>query len=397
VTVTNPSVTAKLINGPLSIKIHSAPGNVAGLIGPVEDNKPAPDDGKADKVGKSESAESNDGATDVHVDLGGQGITLGYDTDDLSIAVGISSDVTYDAKTYGGFVVSGDVAVDIGPAKVELEVVQAIQSTDGDNNTVGRNLTGFSGKITGELGSLTLSAGADFLMTGESDPTGPINAANAQKKAVTTAPGPTLRSSQSAPYPYTQTSPCKYDAAMKGFTCPAPSTPPPPTAPEDEALEWEFGAGLDFALGDTTKLSAKYIYSTRETVGSDLWVELSDDKSIVENLKWSLAWGLFDLANGWAESPKLNQNDKSDMMVKGDVSYAFEAMGGKLTPGVIVSLNRLDNQSADVTTEVKLVLTEAIPLTEFGVKWKSESLFEPEDDDPNNDLGVLTAWTKVKY
>ena len=168
VVVTNPSVTAKLKNGPLSIKIYSAPGNKAGLVGAVENNKPAPADGIDDKAHKAESA---DDANDVHIDLGGHGITLGYDDGGLSVSVGISSDETYDSTKDGGFVVSGSVGVDVGPAEVDLEVVQGIQSRDADNVAVGRNQTGFGGKISTDMGisGFSLWVGADVVMTGDGD------------------------------------------------------------------------------------------------------------------------------------------------------------------------------------------------------------------------------------
>ena len=81
------------------------------------------------------------------------------------------------------------------------------------------------------------------------------------------------------------------------------------------------------------------------------------------------------------------------MMVGANLGYGFEALGGKLTPSIDVKYNRLDSDKAVVDTEIKLVLTEAIPQAELGMKWKSDSLFDPDNDD----LGVLTAWTKVSY
>jgi hypothetical protein len=364
VVVTNPTVAAKLVNGPLSIKIYSEPGNAAGLIDAVED-----DDGADDY-----RAEGNDKPNDVHVDLGGQGISLGYKADDFGVTVGISSDVDWAGKDdkgnagKGGWVISGDLKVDIGPAKVDLQIVQGIQTKDGDE-TVGRNKTGFGAKIGGELGSLNLSAGADVVLTGEGDV--PPAGADTTKTIRTRT---TMAGGTYTDMPQTTETTAGTAKAV------------------DDAVEWEFGAGLGFELSDTTKLDAKYIYSTVESVASDIEVSLSDDKGIIENLSFAFTWGLYDIANGAADGPA-TENDQIDMLVKGEVGYGFDALGGKLTPSVKVTYNQVDNTDPQVVTEVSFVLTEAIPLAELGLKWKSTSLFEPDD----NDQGVLTAWTKVTY
>jgi hypothetical protein len=391
--VDNPTIAAKLVNGPLSIKIYAEPGNAAGLIGPVENNKPGDEDGISDTDHK---AESDDGEYDVHADLDGQGITLGYDSEDgdVSVALGITSDVTYDAKKadkspkYGGFAVSGDIKVDIGPAKVALQVVKGIEGRDGDNQPVGTNETGFGAKITGDLGSLSLSAGVDFLLDHKATAVSPA------------APTRSLDSYEAGTYSGLEaTVPCVYRPGTKDFLCTAKAkVPTPPVEPADDEVEWEFGASVSLSLTDTTKLSAEFIHSTRERVNTDVMVEFSDDQGVIENLKWSLAWGLFDLSkDGWEQTTYKTFNNQSDMLMKGDLSYGFDAMGGKLTPGVSVIVNNIDDDPAEVTTKIKMVLTEAIPLTEIGVQWASESLFEPDDGDDSNNLGVLTAWTKVKY
>ena len=124
---------------------------------------------------------------------------------------------------------------------------------------------------------------------------------------------------------------------------------------------------------------------------------MGDGMGLVENLSLGLSWGLFDIANGNPEAPDTptgkTHNDKSDMMVNANLSYGFDALGGKLTPSIDVTLNRLDNEKSQVDTELQVLLTEAIPMAELGMKWKSKSLFDPDNDD----LGVLIAWTKVKY
>ena len=220
--------------------------------------------------------------------------------------------------------------MDIGPATVDLQVVQAIKGDDSDP-TVGP-VTGFAAKITANLGDLSLSAGGDIVLTGATDTT-------------------------------------------------------------EASTDYELGAGLGFALTDTTTMDADYIYSTGKDVASDVEVSLKDTAGIIENLSLALSWGLYDLSNGNPDNEDKGHNDKLDMMVGANLGYGFEALGGKLTPSIDVKYNRLDSDKAVVDTEVKLVLTEAIPQAELGMKWKSDSIFDPDDDS----LGVLTAWTKVSY
>ena len=73
--------------------------------------------------------------------------------------------------------------------------------------------------------------------------------------------------------------------------------------------------------------------------------------------------GLFDIANGNADAPDKTHSDKSDVMVNANLGYGFEALGGKLTPSIDVTLNRVDDDTSQVDTEVKLVLTEAIRIS----------------------------------
>jgi hypothetical protein len=331
--IKNPTITAKLINGPLSIQIFSGPDNKAGLIDALEG-----DDDKHDVLDADNASVSDDG--DVQVELPGQGITLGYDIEGLSIAVGVSSELAYDkpeddaeteedeSATKGDWYVSGDIMVDIGPAQVDLQVVQSIQGQDSDNPTT----TGFAAKIGGDLGDLSLSAGADVELIG--------------------AIG---------------------DAAAE--------------------TNWEMGASLGFALTETTSLDADYIYSSNQDVASDVFVSLEDSAGIVENLSLGLSWGLFDVTNGNPDTEDNTHNDQMDMAVNANLGYGFDALGGKLTPSIDVTFHRVDSEPSMVNTEVKLVLTEAIPQAELGMKWKSDSVFDPDDDS----LGVLTAWTKVSY
>ena len=64
----------------------------------------------------------------VKTDLEGAGVTLGYDSEDLEVALGITSEEDYDAGTPedNSFSISADLSVDVGPAKLELQVVQGL-------------------------------------------------------------------------------------------------------------------------------------------------------------------------------------------------------------------------------------------------------------------------------
>jgi uncharacterized membrane protein len=148
--ITDPSVTAKLVNGPLYLQISDAPGNEAGLIDAVENDE----DG-------DNAAESDDGENDVHTDLGGSGITIGYTTDDFSVALGVSSEEEYGSDTEGSWAISADVAVNVGDADLELQVVQGI-AAGGDTDD-----TGVAVKISTTFGDVTLSGGADINLAGD--------------------------------------------------------------------------------------------------------------------------------------------------------------------------------------------------------------------------------------
>ena len=153
--VTAPTIVAKLKNGPLFLQIFDAPGNEAGLIDAIENDE----DGDND-------AESDDQPNDVHTNLGGMGVTLGYTTADLSVALGITSDDDYDEGTPkdSSFAISADLDVNVGPADLELQVVQglaAAEDTDPDADD-----TGVAALLKTTFGDITLSAGADLIMTG---------------------------------------------------------------------------------------------------------------------------------------------------------------------------------------------------------------------------------------
>ena len=178
----------------------------------------------------------------------------------------------------GDCYVNGDLNVDIGPATVDLQVVQTIEGDDSDP-TVGPK-TGFGAKIN--LGDLSLSAGGDVVLTAATDTT-------------------------------------------------------------EASTDYELGAGLGFALTDTTTMDADYIYSTDKDVASDVEVSLKDTAGIIENLSLALSWGLYDLTNGNPDNEDKGHNDKLDTMVGANLGYGFEALG-ELTPSIDLKYNRLDSE-----------------------------------------------------
>ena len=332
--VVEPEIVAKLKNGPLFLKIFAAPGNEAGLIDAIED------DSDTVLTAGDNAAESNDTDRDVHTDLGGSGVTLGYDSPDLSVALGVTSDEAYDDDTNtpdnNSFAISADLTVDVSAAKLQLQVVQGLAAAEDTDKKA--DDTGVAGKLTTTFGEVELNAGADLVMTGEAND---------------------------------------------------------PAEPEDESLQFEVGMGADVTLTENTMFGAKYLYSSVQSVASDVEVVLKDDSGLVDRLAMGLTWGLFDINNGDADALKATENDSMDMLVKGDLSYKLDAMGGTLTPGAELTLNQVDGGDATVGLTVKAVLTEAVPATEFGLQWKTAQLFDVGDMESQQ--GTVTAWAKITY
>ena len=116
--VTEPEIVATLKNGPLFLRIFAAPSNKADLVGHVEDDEDDDHMAEGDDDGKDVGAEINKG----------HGITLGYDTDDLDLAVGVSSEEKFSegdehgdsSYTAGPYAVSADLGVEVGPARLDL-------------------------------------------------------------------------------------------------------------------------------------------------------------------------------------------------------------------------------------------------------------------------------------
>lgn len=299
---------------------------------------------EADKIAHIEDdedddrkSESHDDGNDVGINLDGQGITVGYTTTDLSFSVGITSDEDYESAEEGSFVVSADLDVNVGPAGLELSFVQGLANEDDTDDD--KDDTGVGALLTTDFGDVSLSAGADVHMSGDAD------------DADTT---------------------------------------------DNEAMDMDFGANATVTLTPNTTLTSDYIFSTIESVASDVKVVISDDNGLVENLSMALTWGLFDITGGdSADSAAADVNDQSDLFVEGKLDYALEGMGGTITPGTTVSVDQVDGGDAIVGLEVRAVLTDAIPATEFGLKWKTDQLVD--SGELASESGIVTLWTKITY
>ena len=203
------------------------PASKADLVGHIENDE---DDDNA--------AESNDDKQDVGLDLDWQGLTFGYTTADLSIAVGVASEYPYDnaaveddpatlivneaaPKKVGSHAVSAVLNVNVGPAKLDVAFVQGLEaSTDADAaDSDPDDDTGIGAKLTTDFGSVALSAGADVRMTGEDDDE---------------------------------------------------------TTDANEAMMFDAGGSATVTLTPNTSLVSKFIHSTNSTAATDVEVVLSD-------------------------------------------------------------------------------------------------------------------------
>ena len=332
--VTEPDIVATLKNGPLYLKIFAAPDNKADLVGHVEDDEDDDHKAEGDDDGKDVGAEINKG----------HGITLGYDTEDLDLAVGISSEQEFkendDKYTQGPYAVSADLGVEVGPARLDISFAQGLKNSDDETPMEDDDDTGIGAKLTTTFGSIKLSGGADIQMTGESD---------------------------------------------DGDT------------DENEAMHWEAGADATVDLTSSTTLKSDFIFSSVEAVASDVAVELTDKSGLVESLAMSLKWGMFDISGGDEDADSMTENDQADLFVQGKLDYGLDALGGTLTPGTTVTVNQLDGSDDHtyVGLEVRAVLTGAIPATEFGLKWATDRLVDSGANEAEQ--GTVSLWTKIQY
>ena len=302
-------------------------------------------DNKADLIAHIEDDEARDHAAigdDDGNDVGreinkGHGVTLGYDTGNgLSLAVGVSSEEAHDSAKKGSYAVSADLGVNVGPADLKIAFAQGIENEE-DAAPAGANDTGIAGLLTTTFGDMKLSVGADVELSGD------------------------------------------------------------PDTAEDERMDYDLGANAKINLTPTTSLMADFIYSTEVDVASDVQVKVDDKSGLVDSLDLAVTWGMFDLSGGDdADGAPATENDEADMFMEGKLDYHLsETLGGTLTPGTTVTVNQIDGADATVGLEVRAVLTDAIPLTTFGLKWKTGMLFEADGKDAKQ--GEVTVWTKIKY
>ena len=347
--IKEPDIVATLKNGPLWLKIYSDPDNKADLIAHIENDedndKPAESDDDGLDVGSKELFE-------------GSGVALGYTTADLSIGVGISSEETYDADVdpakadtanaeNGSFAVTATMMVNVGPASLDLAFVQGLENGEEAEDSDMDDDTGVGAKLTTDFGDISLSAGADVVMTGEDD-------------------------DKDTDY--------------------------------NESMMWEGGGNATVTLTENTSLKSDVIFSSVGKVATDVKVALSDTAGLVENLDLSLTWGLFDISNGCAADSvdpacagaTTQQNDSSDLTLEGKLDYhLMDTLGGTLTPGTTVTVDQVDGGDAAVGLEVRAVLTEAVPATTFGLKWKTAQLVDSGEKAAES--GTVTLWTKIAY
>ena len=337
--VVEPEIVATLKNGPLFMRIYAAPSNKADLVPHIENDE---DD--------DHMAEGNDDGDDVGSEINkGHGITLGYDTDDLDLAVGISSEEefkegdehTNSTYTAGPYAVSADLGVNVGPAKLDVSFAQGLKNNEDTTPNADDDNTGIGAKLTTTFGDIELSGGVDVEMTGDTDD--------------------------------------------------------PDTTDVNEQMDWETGANAKVALTPNTKLMADFIFSSKQLVATDVEVELVDKNGLVESLDMSVKWGLFDINGGKPDATDMVENDLSDLFVQGKLDYGLEALGGKLTPGTTVTVNQLDGNEdyTYVGLELRAVLTEAVPATEFGLKWATDRLVDSGATEAEQ--GTVSLWTKIAY
>ena len=338
--VTEPDIVATLKNGPLFMRIFAAPSNKADLVVHVEDDED--DDYKA---------EGDDDGKDVGSEINkGHGITLGYDTDDLDLAVGVSSEEEFSegdehgdsSYTAGPYAVSADLGVEVGPARLDLSFVQGLKNDEDTTPQADDDDTGIGAKLTTTFGDIKISGGADVQMSGDADD---------------------------------------------------------PNTKMNEQMDWEAGVNATVSLTQATSLTSDFITSSRNAVATDVAVELTDDNGLVESLDISLKWGMFDINGGDdAAGAAMTENDQSDLLVQGKLDYGIEALGGTLTPGTTVTVNQLDGSEDHtyVGLEVRAILTDAVPATTFGLKWATDRLID-SGATAEMEQGTVSLWTKIKY
>ena len=140
-------------------------------------------------------------------------------------------------------------------------------------------------------------------------------------------------------------------------------------------MDWEAGANAKVTLTPNTSLTSDFIFSSKESVATDVAVELADKSGLVESLDMSLKWG----CSTSPAATKMIRCLHNRLTTCRTCSYraswttVSKRWAAQLTPGTTVTVNQLDGGDATVGLEVRAVLTEAIPATTFGLKWKTGS------------------------
>jgi hypothetical protein len=359
-----PTIVATLKNGPLFLRIFDRPASKADLIPHIEE-----DETDLNKPYGDNMAESHDKNKDVGLELKWPGITVGYKTADLSLAVGLASEFAYDddgkkddlttkivdetkAKQNSSLAVSAELDVNVGPATLKARFVQGLEHADDPDDQPDDmdNDTGLGVTLKTDFGDVELTAGADIHMTGISDD--------------------------------------------------------PTTSGTDESMNWEAGGNATVTLTEHTSLKSNFIHSTKAAAATDVEVVLSDKSGLVEDLSLGVTWGLFDIVGGGKDATDPLANDQSDLFLQASLGYAIHLddgmddddmmmKGPTLTPSTKVTINQIDGGDATVGFEIQALLEHAIPATTFGLKWKTAQLLDT--DTKSAKQGVVTLWSKIKY
>lgn len=166
--VTAPSVTARIVSGPMYIQIYALDGFATGKATKVESDKDA-------------KVPVEDNETDLSTDLtdGSGGLTFSYTADMFGVKVFFATETGYDAKDpadNGNFLVGTDLSLNVAPAALALEVVRGIGAQEtlglGVGATidlgVGALFVGFDGQLP-DAGDFAWEVGAALDVT-EIDP-----------------------------------------------------------------------------------------------------------------------------------------------------------------------------------------------------------------------------------
>jgi hypothetical protein len=150
-TITAPGVEAKIISGPLWIRVFDNDGMSIGQVSIVEDD--ADDD---------YGAQGDDDGLDIAPDLTDAGGTsVGFSNDMLSVAGHIASETTWEdpATPDDGWSVGVDGSATFGPITVKADVIIALEQ---DNNLFGAGIGLALDLPLGDTMNLAVSGGADL-------------------------------------------------------------------------------------------------------------------------------------------------------------------------------------------------------------------------------------------